>query len=851
MSIFGRSFSRFQLGESLGQDLTHAFRQLRKAPGFSLTVILTLALGVGANAAVFNLLRAVVFPSLPVPSPQEVFVLHGIRTPNDQAWLYSQPAFERLQQATAAETDHAAIAAHSYLAEGNLADHNGGETTRATWQLISTNFFSVLGVPASLGRTLSPQDNNPSPAGWPVILRYGFWEQHFASNPDVLGRSLIVNGAQVFIAGVAPRDFNGVIPGESPDFWLPLEAQHNVRYIGPFDSLGPQAGVSLNAPYKDQSAFFWLTLVARIPPAHVSAAAARWDAAFAPDRELYAKFASGEKAAEARNSRFTLLPAARSESPFSEHYAEPLFVLMGMVGLLLLVACLNLANLQRTRVVQRGHEFAIRAALGASRARVLQQLLMESALLALCGGALSVFVARLAASALLHWSAQEDVSLNLHFDAAVYLFSLGLLVLAVALFQVLPARQLLFSRTLSQAGLTTRRGVLGSGRSSSANLMLAAQIALCVLLLSLASMFVRTLTTLTKLDPGLDRAHLLTVRFDFHSSNYDDAQRAALYPRMMDRLSGLPGVRAVVTDLCPPPGCLWNTPIHAAGTADAARGLSEAHQDNVGPGYFHAMGISMLRGREFESGDRPQTTQVAVVNHAFATRLFGPGENPIGHRFGLDDDSRYLIVGEVADAHVTDLRSTVEPMIYLALSQQSPGRGSLEIRTASPPQAIAASVQSALREVDPQLPITSIMPLDAAYARTLTSEQLLAKLTSAFSLLALALAAIGIYGVLSFRVARRTGEFGVRMALGATRADVLLLVLKQAFQVAFIGIVAGGIFAVASAHSLQALFYGIDNAGVTSWLWSSLALGLVSLIAAYLPARRAARTEPMEALRSQ
>jgi predicted permease len=303
--------------------------------------------------------------------------------------------------------------------------------------------------------------------------------------------------------------------------------------------------------------------------------------------------------------------------------------------------------------------------------------------------------------------------------------------------------------------------------------------------------------------------------------------------------------------LCPPPNCLWNTPIHAAGIAYAAGGLSEAHQDDVGPGYFHAMGMSMLRGREFDSGDRAQTTQVAVVNRTFATKLFGSAENPVGHRFGLDDDSRYLIVGEVADAHVSDLRSSVEPMIYLALAQQSPGRGSLQIRTTGRPQAMVASVQSALREIDAQLPLTAIMPLDAAYARTLTTEQLLAKLTSAFSLLSLALAAIGIYGVLSFRVAHRTSEFGVRMALGATRWDILFLVLKQAFVVAVTGIVCGGLAAALFAHSLRSLLFGISHAGVASWLSSSLLLGSVSLIAAYLPARRAARTEPMEALRSE
>ncbi|MBB6147062.1 putative permease [Silvibacterium bohemicum] len=836
--------------ERLSQDLSYALRQLRKSPIFSLTVIATLALGVGANTAVFTLLRGVVYPTLPVPSPQQLFVLHGIRTPNDQAWLYSQPAFERLRQTANSDTDHSAIAAHSYLAEGNLADHNSGETTRAKMQLVSTNFFSVLDTPAALGSVLSPQDAAQSGTGWPAVLRYGFWQQHFAADPGIVGRTLVLNGAQIFVAGVAPRDFYGVIPGESPDFWLPLEAQQDVRYAGPFDSLGREAGVHLDAPYNSQSAFFWLTLIARVPPGAAAISLAQWDAAFAPDRELYAKFAG--KSSEALASRFSLLSAARSESPFSEHYAEPLFVLMGMVALLLLIACLNLANLQRTRVVQRSHEFAIRAALGASQPRVLQQLLVESALLALCGGALSILVARMAGSALLHWSLQNDTSLSLHFDAGVYLFSLGLLAAAVLFFQILPARQLIFGNALPQGGLTSRRTAIGSAGGRSAHLMLAAQITLSVLLLSLASMFLRTLTNLNRMDAGLDRGHLLTVRFDFHDANYDDVKRESLYPQMIDRVTGLPGVRAVALDRCPPPNCLWNTPIHAAGISDDARGLSEAQQDDVGSGYFHAMGMALLRGREFDSGDRPQAAQVAVVNHSFAVKLFGPGENPIGHRIGLEaapGDARYLIVGEIVDARVNDLRSPAAPMLYLAQAQQSPGSGSLVIRTVSAPQAIAASVQAGLREVDRQLPITEIMPLDAAYARTLTTEALLARLTSTFSVLALVLAAIGLYGVLSFRVARRTSEFGLRMALGATRSQILLLVLTQSFRITALGIAAGGILAALWARSLHALLFGIGNAGVSAWLTSAGVLACVSVLAAYLPAYRAAHTEPMEALR--
>ena len=834
--------------ENFLQDLRYAFRMLRKSPGFAAVAVLTLALGVGANTAVFNLLRAAVFPSLSVPSPDEIFVLHGVRTPNDGAFLYSQPAFQHLRESTAGHVDGPALAAHSALAEGELAAYTGAPVSPVSLQLVSTNFFSVLGVSASAGRVLDRNDDAVSSNGWPVVLRYGFWQAHFNANPDMLGRSQVLNGTLVSIIGVAAPNFDGVIPGEAPDLWLPLEAQHDVRYIGPFDSPGDGRYKDLSKPYNQQAALFWLTFVARVPPAQAASALSRWNAAFEPDRELYEKFASTEQRAAAGNTNFLLLPAASNEGLLSETYFKPLLVLMGMVGLLLLIACLNLANLQRARILRRSQEFAIRSALGSSRLRLLQQLLAEMIPLGACGGLLSLGIARALGSTLVRLSSDRPIHVNLRFGLDVYLFCSIALLIALTLFQLLPARKLLLAEASPSVGLTSARGSIGAGGRDGGDTMLGAQIALCVLLLSMAAMFVRTLRNLNGLDAGVDRQHILTVRFDFHNSSFGGAALVALYAEMLGRLRSLPGVRFAVQDMCPPPNCLWNTPVHAAGIS----GETESHQDDVGPGYFRAMGIPLLRGREFDNEDRPATAEVAIVNRTLAKRLFGPEENPVGHRVGFGkapDDATYLVVGEIADVRVDDVRRPPPPLIYLTVAQHFPTRGSLEVRTINRASAEIATVRAALLAFNNQLPIATIIPLDEAYAHTLQTQYLLARLTSAFGILAVVLAAIGVYGVQSFRVARRTSEFGVRMALGASSSNVLAMILSQALRVSAIGGLAGGVLAVVFSHSQRNLLFDVRGYGLDLWLLSSLILSGASLFAAYVPARRAMRVDPMVALR--
>ena len=350
---------------------------------------------------------------------------------------------------------------HSALAEGELAAFSSASVQPISLQLVSTNLFSVLGVSASAGRVLNDHDDKVSSDGWPAVLRYGFWQEHFNADPGILGRTQVLNGTLVSIVGVAARNFDGVIRGDTPDLWLPLEAQHDVRYVGPFDSPGDGSHKDLSKPYNQQSALFWLTLIARVPPGQAASALARWDAAFEPDRELYDKFASREQMAAAGNRDFSLVSAASNEGPLSETYSRPLLVLMGMVGLLLLIACLNLANLQRTRMLRRSHEFAIRSALGSSRQRLFQQLVAEMIPLGACGGLLSLWIAHVLSSTLVRLSSDAPIHLDLQFSLGVYAFCLALLLVALVAFQILPARKLLFAGGLPAVGLTSSRGSIG------------------------------------------------------------------------------------------------------------------------------------------------------------------------------------------------------------------------------------------------------------------------------------------------------------------------------------------------------------------------------------------------------
>jgi predicted permease len=839
--------------ERLCQDFRFAVRQLGKSPGFTITVSCTLALGIGLNAAVFHLLREVISPGLPVPDPQQIErLVTVIPSQGPYSGMFSQPAYERLRRAT---QETVPLAAHSWISDCSVSKTTGSASARAKMQLVSTSFFSVLGVLPSRGRLLVNSDAQPTGGLWPAVLRYGYWQSQFGADPSITGRSILINGIPAVIIGIAPKPFLGVISGQAPDIWLPLEAQPFVRYFLNFDSLGYGSGVNYQAPFTHQDALFWLWLVARVPPAQANAAASAWTSAFQTDLQLFARFASPEDRKSVLAARFELEPAARSESALIEKYSEPMVVLMAMCSLILLISCVNLAGLQRTRLLARSREFAIRLSLGASRRRVVRQLVMESGILAVLGAVSSLIVAAGAGPLLLRWASNgpAPIALDASLDWHVYVFVVGLLLAATLSFGLLPALWSSGKDLASTMKLSGSQSLSWSGGQSGA-WMVACQVSLSLILVLLTTAFVGTFLNLNRIDAGLDRQHVLSVHIDFHGGGYDVARLSALYPQMVERARVLPHVRAAALEMCPIPDCGWRISLHAAGYPELSQTSMQGQEDVVGVGYFATLEIPLLRGRDFSDDDRMNAQNVAIVSESFAKKLFG-NEDPIGKRVGFGPapaDATYQIVGEVGDARVNDLRSIPPPLLYLPLSQHLGPIAGFEIGAAGDPRKIAGEVRAALLSLDPGMPLEDIVPLDVLYDRTITAEHLLARLTMAFGAMALVLAAIGLYGVLSFRVTARANEIGVRMAMGAARTAIIRLVIEQAGRILLAGTFPGLILGFVLRRLIKDLLYGVHS---TDWFWTSvvavLVLLIVGMLAAVQPAIRAASLDPMQALRSE
>ncbi len=833
----------------LQRDLRQAFRQLHKTPGFALTVVLTLAIGVGANLAVFRLLYAVLFAQLPIVQPSELYSLRAVQSPFDAQWFYSYPAYERLRKATGAS-----VIARSGMGGGVLQAPNGF-SQEASFQLVSDNFFSVLGLSPSAGRFFAGSDDTPGQSELPVVLRHGFAQEHFGQG--VVGMKAVLNGVAIIVVGVAPEHFFGVVQGSAPDLWLPLAAQSSGRFGTWFDSLGPGYAYDLKQPYRGQDGVFWLWVLARVSAADKASAANRWTQALQPDLQLIAGATKDPKEREQiRGARVQLIAAAGGEGSLRATYGQPLFLLMGMAALLFLVGCINLANLQLARLAGRQREIAVRIALGASRWRVLRQLLVEDALLVAIGGSLALATCGLMSSLLLRWASGREHALpiDLKFGPEDFLLGAALLLTALIGFDLLPAWRVTRGNLGATVGSNLGgRAVLGGAGRLWSGLLLAGQVSLSLLLLSLATLFARTLVNLSALDAGLDREHVLTVHLALGSGYLEGRDPADFNQRILHALKALPMVRDASMQMCRIPGCIWNTAIHVSGHPELMEAQMHGEENHVSAGFFRTLGIPLLQGRTFGDSDQKGSQPVAVLNHAFAVKLFGD-ESPVGRYIGYKPapgDHDYLVVGEVGDARVDGLRLAAPPVAYFSIDQSGEPAGTIEVRAAGDPANIAADIRRRLQSVDPALPISEIVPLNTEFEDGLSTERLLARLTAIFAGLTLTLAAIGFYGLLSFHVTRRTSEIGVRMAVGATRAQVHGLLLRQTMVILIAGIVPGIVLTEMVGRTARTLLYGIQETDPWALLLAVCVLGVTGLLATLLPARRAASLDPVKALRSE
>ena len=843
-----RAMQRANMLDELRQDLTYAVRVLRRNIGFALTVILTLALGIGANTAIFTLVNAVLLRPLAVRAPEQLVAIGDpVRvtslsvSTNPDGSLISYPLYREL-------------IARNRLTSGLLAsgrtprldariDPAAAEPEHPRGRFVSGNYFDVLGVTAHRGRVFTDADDRTVGASPVATISYAYWIKRFDGDPAVVGRTITVNGAPITIAGVTPPSFTGEIVGQSTELWIPLSMQ---------PVLMP------NQPFLSDWSTSWLLLLGRLEPgATHQQASAEFTALINQVLDEHFPPPAGV-AAPSRD--ITVGPGDKGFSRVRSTYRVPLLTLMIGAGLLLLIICANIANLLLARAVGRKREIGVRLAIGAGRPRLVRQLLTESLLLALLSGAAALLVAFWGSRLLLTFAADgaPAIPLNMGLDLPVLGFTLGVSMLAVALFGLVPA--LRASRvdlaTTMRANTQAVAGGLGARgqRAPVGRLLIAAQVALSLVLLIGAGLLVRSVHTLLNADPGLDRDHLLIVDLDARGAGYSGDRLTALITDLAGRFRRLPGV----TQLS------WSENGIFSGTESAntlqidgfvARTHHDtiSYSDRIGPGYIDAIGATLLRGRDFTARDDARAPQVALVNRTMESFYF-PDGTAIGKRIRLGDSTSAEIVGVVAD--VVDHDLTAEPVrrFYVPYAQPAlgePGSLVLIVRTSGDPNALVQSVREQVKTVDANLPIYGIDPLSLLMRQSVREQRLLARLATGFGSLALLLAAIGLYGVMTYAIARRTGEIGLRVALGAQRSDVVGMVLRDALRLVLLGVIVGIPLSIAATRLLQSQLHDVKSTDPLVIVICLAVLSISAVLASLLPALRASRVAPLVALRQE
>jgi predicted permease len=797
---------------NLSRDIRYATRMLRKSPGFAAVAALSLALGIGANTAIFTLLNAVLLKPLPVRAPDQLVLFYdspseGTSTgdlPKGQWRLFSYPSYQYLRDHN--ESLNGLCAFRSGEARLSVRTEGGSSESaqRAQGHLVSGNYFDVLGVSSMMGRLLSPEDDvdGAQPA---AVISHRYWIEKCNADPLVVGRSVTLNGTSFTIVGVTTPEFFGERVRRSPDFWLPLAFQ-------------PQ--VEMHESVLSDQKVYWLSLMGRLKPGvRTEQAQANVNVAlqqFLTDQA--GATITDERRASIQNSHVELTPGGRGISGLRFFYSEPLRMLMAIVALVLLIACANVGNLLLSRSASRQTEMALRLALGASRARVVRQLLTESVVLAGIGGALGLLLAGWGVDALVTLVARTS-PLDVHPDALVLGFTVGVSLLAGVVFGLAPA--LSASRTDLSSALKAKSSRVGGLklRIGLAPALIVSQVALSLVLLIGAGLFARSLLKLEHEDLGFNRENVLLVDIDPRLAGYKPKELSALYKQLLDRLGVLPGVRSTsIATYSPLSGTGRSSSITVVGYTPQTGEDMVVSDMLIGPSYCSTLGLPLLLGREIGLQDTPASARVAVVNETFAQSFFH-GEDPVGRRFGFGDEEKDAgdieIVGVIGDVKYDSARKKPVPTAYrpiLQVQDQGAYSSNLEIRTEGDPLVASSSVRSAIAQVDDKLPIVGVTSFSKQLADSLRQERLIAQLVSFFGVLALTLACVGLYGVMGHAVSRRTNEIGIRMALGAKSQSILWMVLRETLILVAAGIAIGVPVALAAARLVSTQLYGLSAA---------------------------------------
>jgi predicted permease len=820
--------------EQWWQDLRYAARMLRKSPGFTAVAMLSLALGIGANTAVFSVLDALVLRTLSVREPQQLVILKWSGISN-----FPFPDLERYRGLTDAFSSVAAVLP-VYRSNITTPGAGGVDPVQVNVDVVTGDYFSLLGVAPLLGRALTPDDDRAL-GGHPVaVISHAYWERRFARDPNVVGRTFTLGTTTFTILGVTPRNFTGEWRGRPTEIWIPVAMLAQV-----ITELPPEPLRGGRMGYR---------FIARLRPG-VSNAQAQAAAQVVLQQTIRDRDPSPANAAAAARQRLDLDSAAGGYSPQRESLAQPLQILMVVVGLVLLIACANVANLLLARAAARQREMAVRLAVGAGRSRLVRQLLTESVLLAMAGGALGLLFAQWGTSVMLKLAASgpmrsqsASLILDLHPNLRVLGFTTALCLLTGILFGLAPAFR---ASTTSIAPALVERGAGASGFRLG-KLLVIAQVAVSLVLLTGAILFARTLANLKTQDLGFEREHLLLVWTAPGQIGRSNAAAASLFETIEQRIAGIPGVRSVSPTVY---GMLQGNPLAGApmnvpGFVPATDADRRAQWSIVGTQFFDTLGLRLLTGRNFTERDIATSPQVAILNERMARHFFG-NESPLGRRFeswGVTKE----VIGVVVDAKYESPREEGRRMFYLPYRQQL-GRLSqticIAIRTTGNPTAVASVVREEFRNIDPRLPVIRIETIEQQLDNLLVQERLIATLSAVFGTLAVMLACLGLYGVMAYSAARRTNEIGIRMALGATRRGVLGMVLQESLWLVVIGIAIGFPATFFAARLVASRLFGVRaNDPVTLATASLLMIG-VALLAAMIPARRASRIDPMVALR--
>ena len=834
------------------QDLRYGLRILLKKPGFTLIAVLSLAFGIGANTAIFSLLDAVLVRNLPVPHPEKLVLFGNGKDqggsnsfPDKSTDLFSYAFYRRAEERHDLFSGVASVLSLTWTVHGFVnANQAGSEIEKMEVQLVSGNYFPVLGVNASLGRVLTQTDDQ-NPGGHPVaVVSYAWWQRRFGGDPSAIGKTITIDDIAYSIVGVAPKEFFGTTVGTAPDLWVPLameeqlppahwngrddEAFQSLYLIGRLrdDVSTEQASAGINLLFKQ-----WLgTVQSRLP--------------------------NDKKQQNIQNANIELTTMSRGLSTLREQFSLSLKVLMGVVAFVLLIANANVANLLLAHGTARSREFAVRMAVGAGRLRLVRQLFTESALLALLGGLVGAALAWLGSRLLLFMASDgpEALPLDVTPNLRILGFTLGVSALCAVVFGVAPA----FRASRTEPNVSLKGGkssALTPLRNPLGKALVVAQVALSLLLLIAAGLFVRTLINLQNIPSGFNQENAVLFQVDTSATGFtnEDPKLPALLNEIEEKVKTVPGVQAASFAFFVFHQGFWTSVAHSRDD-NIPEGQSRSLRNNiVGPDFFVAMGIPLVQGRSFGPGDTAKSQKVAMVSESMARKFF-PNGSPIGKRFGLgrpENPEDIEVIGIVKDAKYGTLKEGFQPMAFYPYTQSPEVLGNLVVRFSGPSNSIVPQVRQIITQTNRNLPIDDVVSLSDHIGRSLVPQKLVARLATFFGLLALLLACVGLYGVLSYGVARRTNEIGIRMALGAQGRSVLWLVLREALVLVVIGLTIGLVAASMVTKTAASLLYELKPNDPLTIALATLLLAVVAVLAGYFPARRASRVDPMVALREE